>query len=79
MEQREEFVDKGSPDKVCRLNKAFYGLIQVGRGWNCTINVMIKQLDFRRLKSENCIYVKGETREYSIVMVVFQKGRTVSR
>lgn len=33
MEQPEGFVKKGSEHKVCRLNKAIYGLKQAGRQW----------------------------------------------
>jgi len=41
-----------------KLNKALYGLKQAGREWNETLNNIVIQMNFWRLTSKPCIYVK---------------------
>lgn len=42
---------------VCRLNKAIYGLKQAGRTWYRTLDRILKGQGYRRLESDNCVYV----------------------
>ena len=60
MEQPEGTAKKGEEKKVMRLLKCLYGLKQSPRQWNIYIDTVLKQLGFRRLKSDFGIYVKGE-------------------
>lgn len=59
MQQPEGF--KVDNNKVCLLKKALYGLKQSGNEWNKLLNgVIVNQMGFRRLKSDPCVYIKGE-------------------
>jgi len=52
---------KGHPsygNSFWKLNKALYGLKQSGREWNNKLNDILLKIDFRRLTSEPCVYVK---------------------
>ena len=60
MEQPEGTVRPGDEKKVMRLLKCLYGLKQSPRQWNILIDTVLKQLGFKRLKSDFGIYVKGE-------------------
>ena len=44
--------------KYCKLSKALYGLKQAGRMWNDTLNEALIDMNFNRLLSEPCLYVK---------------------
>lgn len=57
--QSEGFVDKDFPKKVCRLGKSLYGLKQAGRQWNICLDDALIANGFMKLKSETCLYVKG--------------------
>lgn len=41
-----------------KLNKALYGLKQAGRMWNITLDRTLRKMNFERLKSEPCLYIK---------------------
>ena len=57
MSQPEGFVVPGKEHLVCRLKKSLYGLKQSPRQWYAKLNDMFMKLGFRRIKSDNCIYV----------------------
>lgn len=42
---------------VCKLNKAIYGLKQAGRTWYRTLDKILKAQGYKRLESDNCVYV----------------------
>ena len=42
---------------MCRLKELLYGLKQSPRQWYAKLNDMFMKLGFRRIKSDNCIYV----------------------
>ena len=52
-----------------KLNKALYGLRQSGRAWNEKLNNTLLKLNFRRLISEPCIYVR-RNKENKIVCIL---------
>lgn len=54
MEQPEGYED-GSK-KICRLNKAIYGLKQAGREWNLKLDAALKVFGLRRSQLDPCIY-----------------------
>lgn len=47
--------DEGS--KICKLNRSIYGLKQAGRSWNIRFDETMKEMNFRRLNSDSCVYV----------------------
>lgn len=58
MKQPEEFVLKGTENKVCKLNKAIYGLKQASRSWNKNVDGVLKGLDYKKCDSDTCVYFK---------------------
>lgn len=44
--------------KVCRLNKAIYGLRQAGRQWNKKLDAFLLRIGYKRSLSDPCVYVK---------------------
>lgn len=54
MSQPEGF-DDGS-DKVCKLNRAVYGLKQASRQWNLKLDNALKNYGLKRSNSDPCIY-----------------------
>lgn len=59
MEQPEGTVREGDEGKLMRMLQRLYGLKQSPRQWNIFIDTVLKQLGFRRLKTDFGIYVKG--------------------
>ena len=57
MEQPQGFVITGSETKVCRLNKAIYGLKQASRAWNLQFHGVLTGLGFKRTHADAGIYV----------------------
>ena len=55
-----------------KLNKALYGLKQAGREWNETLNNTMVKMNFRRLTSEPCIYIKeNNSKEIQCIIAVY--------
>ena len=44
MMQPEGFVDPKNANKVCKLQRSIYGLVQASRSWNIRFNEVIKRL-----------------------------------
>jgi hypothetical protein len=67
MVQPEGFVSD-DPSLVCRLKKSLYGLKQAGLVWNNTINLFLtKDLGFKRLSSDACVYIMRSNQEIIIM------------
>ena len=58
MMQPEGFVDPKGPNKVCKLQRSIYGLVQASRSWNIRFDIVIKAYGFIRTFGEACIYKK---------------------
>lgn len=56
-------------DTVCRLQKAVYGLKQAAACWCTELDNFMGNLDFVKLESENCMYVRKENNEKMYVLV----------
>lgn len=54
MEQPEGYKD--GTNRVCRLNKAVYGLKQAGRQWNVKLDDALKRFGLKKCKTDPCIY-----------------------
>ena len=58
MMQPEGFVDPKGANKVCKLQRSIYGLVQESRSWNIRFAEVIKAYDFIQNFGEACIYKK---------------------
>ena len=55
MMQPEGFVDPKNADKVCKLQRSIYGLVQASRSWNLRFDEMINAFGFTQTYGEACI------------------------
>ena len=58
MMQPEGFVDPLNANKVCKLQRSIYGLVQASRSWNKHFDSVIKAFGFVQTFGEACIYKK---------------------
>ena len=52
------FVDPKGANKVCKLQRSIYGLVQASRSWNIRFDEVIKAYGFIQTFGEACIYKK---------------------
>jgi hypothetical protein len=67
--QPEGFEWQGSESKVCKLNKAMYGLKQGSKQWNRKIDTTLKLIKFQQSKTEQCIYYINAGGKIQIIAV----------
>ena len=58
MMQPEGFVDPKGANKVCKLQRSIYGLVQASQSWNIGFDELIKAFSFIQTCGEACIYKK---------------------
>ena len=58
MMQPEGFVNPKGANKVCKLQRSIYGLVQASRSWNKHFDSVIKAYGFIQTFGEACIYKK---------------------
>src|SRR3954470_9025836 len=58
MMQPEGFIDPKAANKVCKLQRSIYGLVQASRSWNIHFDSVIKAYGFIQTSGEACIYKK---------------------
>src|SRR3990170_8819677 len=58
MMQPEGFIDPKDANKVCKLQRSIYGLVQASRSWNKHFDSVIKAYGFIKTFGEACIYKK---------------------
>ena len=58
MMQPEGFVDPKGANKVCKLQRPIYGLVQASRSWNIRFDSVMKAYSFIQTFGEPCIYKK---------------------
>jgi transposase InsO family protein len=64
--------ETGGANMVWKLNKTLYGTKQANREWNSTINdYIVKELGFKRLFSDTCIYSKQTKVGGKILIALF--------
>ena len=56
--QLKGFVDPENADKVCKLQRSIYGLVQASWSWNIRFDEVIKAFGFIQVYGEACIYKK---------------------
>ena len=58
MMQPEVFVNPKGANKICKLQRSIYGLVQASRSWNIRFDELIKAYSFVQTYGEACIYKK---------------------
>src|SRR3990170_4345630 len=58
MMQPEGFVDPKVANKVSKLQRSIYGLVQASRSWNICFDKVIKAYGFIHTCGEACVYKK---------------------
>ena len=58
MMQPEGFVNPKGTNKICKLQRSIYGLVQASRSWNTRFDKLIKAYGFIQTFEEACIYKK---------------------
>ena len=58
MVQSRGFEDTSNSKKVCKLQRAIYGLKQASRSWNKRFDEEVKSLGFIQSMEEPCVYKK---------------------
>ena len=68
MMQPEGFVDLKGANKMCKLQRSIYGLVQASRSWNICFDEVIKSYGFIHTFGEAYIYkkVSGSTTNFMI-------------
>src|SRR3954469_23154290 len=68
MMQPESFVNPKGVNKMCKLQRSIYGLVQAPQSWNIRFDKLIKGYSFIQTCSEACIYkkVSGSTTAFLI-------------
>ena len=68
MMQPEGFVDPKGANKVCKLQRSIYGLLQASQSWNICFDKVIKVYGFIQTCGEACIHkkVSGSTPTFLI-------------
>ena len=68
MMQAGGFVDPKGANKVSKLHRSIYGLVQASRSWNIRFDEVIKAYCFIQTCGEACIYkeVSGSTTAFLI-------------
>ena len=68
MMQAEGFVDPKGANKVCKLQRSIYELVQASQSWNIRFDELIKAYSFIQTCDEACIYkkVSGSTTAFLI-------------
>ena len=71
MMQLEGFVNPKGANKMCKLQRSIYGLVQVSRSWNIRFDELIKAYGFIQTFGEACIYkkVSGSSLSFLILYV----------
>ena len=52
------FVNPKGANKICKLQRSIYGLVQASRSWNIRFDKLIKDFGFIQSLLETCIYNK---------------------
>ena len=62
------FVNPKDANKICKLQRSIYGLVQASRSWNICFDKFIKEYSVIQTCGEACIYkkVSGSTTTFLI-------------
>ena len=66
MIQPEGFVDPKGTNKVCKLQRSIYGLVQTSRSWNIRFDELIKAYSFIQTCGWSLYLQESEWEHYNI-------------
>ena len=68
MMQQESFFNPKGANKICKLQRSIYGLVQASWSWNIRFDELIKAYGFIQTFGKACIYkkVSGSTTAFLI-------------
>ena len=72
MMQQEGFVNPKGANKVCKLQRSIYGLVQASRSWNIRFDKVIKAYGFIQTFGEACIYKKVSGSTTAFLISIFE-------
>ena len=64
-----EGYHQGGPNVVCKLHKLLYGLKQSARQWNKKLHSVLDSMGFKRVLSDNSIYIYSRNQVKLIVPI----------
>ena len=67
MEQPPDYDD--GTGQVLLLIKALYGLKQAGRTWNDELNLLFIRMEYSRLFSDQCFYIRHQEHDLTIAAI----------
>lgn len=67
MEQPEKYSD--GTKRVCKLNRAIYGLKQAGRQWNIKLDAALRTFGLNKSRLDPCIYYTGDLNLFVAIYV----------
>lgn len=62
-------TDLNSGNKVCKLQKAIYGLRQAGRQWHTKLHKILESMNLKATNSDPCFYVDTQDNYRTYVLV----------
>ena len=66
MVQPEGFFNPKGANKMCKLQRSIYGLVQASRSWNIRFDELIKAYGFIQTFGKACIYKKVSGRKVEL-------------
>ena len=70
MMQPKGFVNPKGANKMCKLQRSIYGLVQASRSWNINFDELIKAYTFIQTCGEACIFKKVSGRKVELDEVI---------
>jgi len=67
--KQSEGYHQGGPNVVCKLHKSLYGLKQSARQWNKKLHSVLDSMGFKRVLSDNSIYIYSRNQVKLIVPI----------
>ena len=81
MEQPQCFIVTGMENKVCKLEKSIYGLIQASCTWNLQFHGFLLELGFKQMSSDAGVYVMhqswGEDSLSPLIVILYANDITI--
>lgn len=71
MKQPKGYIDLHHPNFVCKLRKSIYGLKQAARLWNIAFDSFLKQLKFKQIYADACVYIHSYEHSGYVIIALY--------